>query len=134
MVGFHYVKDSILALSINTGASIQKAGDPVLVAPTIFKQIETHIKTLSISREVFRVFVLHHHLLPFAEPEWKMTYDPKIVRERPDNTIVANTVAYSVGYPGTRSTLSCMGTSTSFTDAKIFFGEIKSLNDERSRL
>ena len=91
LVGFHHVSDGFFVLSINTAASLQKVGDPVLVAPGMFKLIEDQMKSLALAPDLLRVFVLHHHLLPFAEPEWGQTYDPHVVRERADNTIVANT-------------------------------------------
>jgi hypothetical protein len=82
--------EKLLIVAVNSAAYIKEQGTPVFISPDVLKLIEDRIKQMKLSKQVLRLFVLHHHLLPFAEPEWGNTSDPTGIPDEPDPTIVAN--------------------------------------------
>lgn len=90
LVAIDYIKDEVLVVAVNSAATINRHDDPILLRPGVFRLISDYITRLKVSSKTLRVFVLHHHLLPFAEPRWSSVIDVNEVRERPDTSIVAN--------------------------------------------
>jgi predicted MPP superfamily phosphohydrolase len=90
LVAIDYIKDEVLIVAVNSAATINRLEDPILLRPRVFQLIENHVSRLRVSSKTLKVFVLHHHLLPFAEPRWSSVIDINEVRERPDTSIVAN--------------------------------------------
>jgi hypothetical protein len=82
--------ERVLIVAVNSAAYIKEKGTPVFISPDILKMIEDRVKQMRLPKQVLRIFVLHHHLLPFAEPEWRNTSDPADIPDEPDPTIVAN--------------------------------------------
>ncbi len=90
LVAFHHgtIRDqTYLVVAVNSAAHIEKAKHPIHIRPTILKRIH---ETLEAINADLRIFVLHHHLLPFAEPSSAGVWDPRTVPDESDPTIVAN--------------------------------------------
>lgn len=91
LVSVDYLPSEALFVSVNSAATINDPKkDAILIIPAVFKAITSTVEKLNVDKDVLRVFVLHHHLLPFAEPTWSNTSDVKKVVDRPDRTTVAN--------------------------------------------
>jgi 3',5'-cyclic AMP phosphodiesterase CpdA len=86
----------LLVVGVNTAAYLD-AGDgiktfaetPIFISNAILDAIEERIES-SHHDTSLRIFVMHHHLLSFAEPHWGDTIDPDSPPAAPDSTIVAN--------------------------------------------
>jgi 3',5'-cyclic AMP phosphodiesterase CpdA len=90
LVGIHrggIRNQTYVVVSVNSAAHIQQEKRPVHIRPALLKQIDEQLDGLNAS---LRIFVLHHHLLPFAEPSSAGAWDPQTVPDTPDPTIVAN--------------------------------------------
>lgn len=91
VVGFHIGDvrgQSYVVVSVNSAAHIAGRGKEVVhIRPTVLRRIASVLKSIKAD---LRIFVLHHHLLPFAEHAKGMVVDARGVPDRPDPTIVAN--------------------------------------------
>lgn len=90
LVGFHQGKigtQSYIVVSVNSAAHIKKDSKTIHIRPTVLKKIHDALENVTAD---LRIFVLHHHLLPFSEPVSAGVYDPSSVPDKPDPTIVAN--------------------------------------------
>jgi 3',5'-cyclic AMP phosphodiesterase CpdA len=91
LVGFHHGDirgQSFLVVSVNSAAHIAgKDKSSIHIRPTILRKIDDALRSISAD---LRIFVLHHHLLPFADPSGSGVYDPRAVPDKPDPTMVAN--------------------------------------------
>ena len=90
LIGFHYFPEKMLIVSVNSSSLINDFNDPAYIHPSILTLISRHINDLSIPRDIVKTFVLHHHLLPFAEPKWGATVDTDKLREQPDTSMISN--------------------------------------------
>jgi calcineurin-like phosphoesterase family protein len=90
LIGFHQLNEEAFFVSVNSAASINQIGDPILLRPQVLPLVKNQLHVLAPPAGALRVFVLHHHLLPFADPPWGNTADTQEVREKPDTTYVAN--------------------------------------------
>jgi hypothetical protein len=93
--------DALVVVSVNSAANISassqkcpscsqplSASAPVLVNADVLSALEEQLSGLS--ENALKVFVLHHHLLPFTEVSWTGGYDSATLPDRADPTIVAN--------------------------------------------
>lgn len=91
LVGFYVGAirgQSFVVVSVNSAAHIAGEGKEIIhIRPTVLKKIADTLKEIKAD---LRIFVLHHHLLPFAEHTSGMVWDAKSVPDKPDPTIVAN--------------------------------------------
>ena len=91
LVGFYHGNvrgQSYVVVSVNSAAHIAGQGKEVVhVRPTVLKKIADTLRSTAAD---LRIFVLHHHLLPFAEHTNGMVWDARSVPDKPDSTIVAN--------------------------------------------
>src|SRR5262245_5824751 len=90
LVGIHDVETATTkatVVTVNSVARQENAGKPVYVDPEVLAAIRDRLGAGSPSR--LRIFVLHHHLLPFVEPNQSDTIDALALPEA-DPTIVAN--------------------------------------------
>jgi 3',5'-cyclic AMP phosphodiesterase CpdA len=78
---------SATVVTVNSAARQETAGKPVYVDSDVLGAIRDRLGAGSPSR--LRIFVLHHHLLPFIEPNYGDTIDTLALPET-DPTIVAN--------------------------------------------
>lgn len=90
LVAFDYVQDQHLVVAVNSAASLTTCGTPIFVDPRVLRLIRRQVGSLAVSPKTLRMFVLHHHLFPFAEPNWTATASVSAVPDKPDETIVAN--------------------------------------------
>jgi 3',5'-cyclic AMP phosphodiesterase CpdA len=90
LIAIDYIKDEVLVVAVNSASTINNLVDPILLRPKVFQLISEYISRLKVSSKTLRVFVLHHHLLPFAEPSWSRIIDVTQVRDLPDTSIIAN--------------------------------------------
>ena len=90
LVAVEYLPGALLVVGVNSAASFLTEDNPVYVEPGVLQMIADHIQTLHIPRTALRVFVIHHHLFPFAEPPWGAAYDASQVPDAADPTILAN--------------------------------------------
>jgi len=90
LVGFHQGmvgSQSYIVVTVNSAAHIEKDKRAIHIRPTVLKKIHDTLENVTAD---LRIFVLHHHLLPFAEPFSAGVYDPTSVPDKADPTIVAN--------------------------------------------
>jgi 3',5'-cyclic AMP phosphodiesterase CpdA len=81
--------DVVVVVGVNSAAHLNgTAKTPVYVRPEVLKAASTRLQTTP--ADALRIFVLHHHLLPFAEPHWQDTMDTHDLPDKPDPTIVGN--------------------------------------------
>lgn len=78
---------SYVVVTVNSAAHIEKGKKAIHIRPTVLKKIHDVLENVTAD---LRIFVLHHHLLPFAEPFSAGVYDPRTVPDTADPTIVAN--------------------------------------------
>lgn len=90
LIGIHAGTDEFLAVSVNSSALQSTGSTPIAVGPSVMGYVEEALNNVRISDSMLRVFILHHHLLPFVEGSWNVVADTAIVAERPDPTMVAN--------------------------------------------
>ena len=91
LVAFDYDSENdVLVIAANSAAHLRGKSTPVFIDPGAIKDIESHIDKLKIPDKTLRVFVMHHHLFPFAEPVWSPVIDRNRPSDRPDSTLVAN--------------------------------------------
>ena len=90
VVTFYHQDPDLLVVGVNSAAWLSQVGTPVYVGPDSLQKIEGHIASLDVDMRALRVFVIHHHLLPFAEPSWEDSRDIGQIPDGPDPTIVAN--------------------------------------------
>jgi 3',5'-cyclic AMP phosphodiesterase CpdA len=91
LVSFDYSpEDNTLIVTANSAAHLTSNSTPVFIDPSAIKAIENQISKLKIPDDVLRIFVMHHHLFPFAEPAWSPVVDQSIPTDKPDSTLVAN--------------------------------------------
>lgn len=98
LVSFHPIGARALFVSINSAAYINdpaRHGVPIYVSADLLRLITQYLSlgSTSLSGPRLRIFVMHHHLLPFAEPRWGNTVDYGAPPNEPDPTIVANSAA-----------------------------------------
>ena len=90
LVGFHQGMvgaQSYIVVTVNSAAHIARGKKAIYIRPTVLKKIHDALEHVTAD---LRIFVLHHHLLPFAEPFNAGVYDPRTVPDEADPTIVAN--------------------------------------------
>jgi 3',5'-cyclic AMP phosphodiesterase CpdA len=90
LVGIHrgaIRNQTYVVVSVNSAAHIRRESRPIHIRPSLLKQIDEQLTDIDAD---LRIFVLHHHLLPFAEPSGAGVWDPRKVPDDPDPTIVAN--------------------------------------------
>jgi predicted phosphohydrolase len=80
--------DKMAIVAVNSAAYLDGKSVPVHVSEQTLIRIEEHLA--AIKPEGLRLFVVHHHLLPFAEPHRGSTMDPAQPTDYADPTIVAN--------------------------------------------
>jgi hypothetical protein len=96
LVSFHAVGDHALFVSVNSAAYIddrEKHGVPIYVSMDLLRLITQYLSSAPFKKPRLRVFVMHHHLLPFADPRWGNSVDYSAPPSEPDPTIVANSAA-----------------------------------------
>jgi predicted MPP superfamily phosphohydrolase len=92
IVGIVHIPRQLLVVAVNSAANLTRGDIPIYVDPQVLANVQQHIASQQVSAKALRVFVLHHHLLPFAEPNWSAVQNPRSPGEEPDDTIVANSV------------------------------------------
>ena len=92
IVSFCLVPKEAIVVAVNSAAAISSTDGPIYVDQDILQLIENQLKTISADTKLLRIFVLHHHLLPFAEHPWNQGNPVTIgkVFEKADKDIVAN--------------------------------------------
>jgi 3',5'-cyclic AMP phosphodiesterase CpdA len=76
-------------VAVNSAAHLtERNATPVYVRPEVLKAVAARLKEVPV--DALRVFVLHHHILPFAEPHWQATTDAHDLPDKADPTIVGN--------------------------------------------
>lgn len=85
-----YLADQYLVVGVNSVSGSNAKGEPVFVDPRALTQVSQYIEQLGVSEDTLRVFVVHHHLFPFAEPDWGATASTNEVPDTADPSIVAN--------------------------------------------
>lgn len=95
LVAFNHVaptgsRDELLIVAVNSAAHLEDSGTPIYIRPDILQGIEDHLQKMAVSPRTLKIFVLHHHLLPFAENNSVGAVDPNDVKDKPDPTIVWN--------------------------------------------
>lgn len=91
LVGFHQVEKEearVDLVTVNSAANLEKKDTPVLVDRGALDEVRTRMRASPPT--ALRVFVLHHHLLPFVEPDYSDTVDKTTPEGEADPTIVAN--------------------------------------------
>ena len=84
-----------LAIGTNSAALLgqhpQQIEYPVAVTPATFRALDLLMANRRPDVAQIRIFVLHHHLLPFVEPNWGPTDDGDAdLGMEPDSSLVAN--------------------------------------------
>jgi 3',5'-cyclic AMP phosphodiesterase CpdA len=83
--------NDVLVVAVNSAAHIEAThGKPVFITPAALLAIEDKIHEMKIREGALRIFVLHHHLFPFAERDWQNATDPMAVKEALDSTLTWN--------------------------------------------
>lgn len=90
LIPITHLQGHLLVVGVNSAARLTTGGTPVYVDTEALQAIEEHIAKLDVSARTLRLFVVHHHLLPFAEPPWRDSLAAGRVPDEPDPTIVAN--------------------------------------------
>jgi 3',5'-cyclic AMP phosphodiesterase CpdA len=95
LVAFNHVaptgsRDELFVVAVNSAAHLEDSGTPIYIKPDVLQAIEDHLQKLAVSPRTLRIFVLHHHLLPFAENSTIGAVDPNDVKDKPDPTLVWN--------------------------------------------
>ncbi len=95
-----FVDELMTVAGINSAAYLRSKrgsggpmGTPIYVRPLVLREVGEILRTLepAASGDRIRVFLLHHHLLPFLEQPWGKQIDPDSLGERPpDDDLVAN--------------------------------------------
>jgi hypothetical protein len=78
----------LLVVGVNSAAALEDKGIPVHVAPQTLTKIDEELSKRS--ADEFRIFALHHHLLPFAESNIEGSADERSDIDRADPSIVGN--------------------------------------------
>jgi hypothetical protein len=89
-------KDNLLIVAINSAATLNnfKGEDAIVyLKRRVFTSIEKQLEKLEVPDNALRIFVLHHHLLPFYDLAWTDTVDVNKVLERIDTSIIINSAA-----------------------------------------
>lgn len=81
-------EDRLLVVGVNSAASLEGGNTPVYVSPKMLEQVASLLESRD-PRE-FRLFALHHHLLPFAESRAEGSTNEEDEVEWVDGTIVGN--------------------------------------------
>lgn len=94
LIGVERIKtprgDDVLIVAINSAALLEDKSTPVVVTVETLEAVEQLLRDLKLPETTLRLFVLHHHLLPFAEPGWSNVRDPRKVPDTADPSTVAN--------------------------------------------
>lgn len=92
LVSFCQVPGQAMVVAVNSAAAMTSTDGPIYIDQDILQLIEKRLNEISPDPNLLRVFVLHHHLLPFAEHPWNHGNPVTIgkVFEKPDKDIVAN--------------------------------------------
>ncbi|MEW6776052.1 MAG: metallophosphoesterase, partial [Bdellovibrionota bacterium] len=93
LIGVHHVDQKILIVTVNSASYLKTKDLPIFISPQVLGTIEDYINRLEKNHnitELPRIFVMHHHLLPFAEKWWGDTQSKKAPPEKPDSTIISN--------------------------------------------
>jgi 3',5'-cyclic AMP phosphodiesterase CpdA len=80
--------DEAAIFAVNSAAYSGKGGTPAAVGPEVLRAVESLVAT--VPDHALRVFVLHHHLLPFAVPDWEATIDSHAWPDKADPSTVLN--------------------------------------------
>jgi predicted phosphodiesterase len=87
-----------LVIGVNSAALLATGsepaiGTPVGMTPPVFRALDGLMQDINRREPAdprMRVFVLHHHLLPFADPDWTEAVDLNVIGRRPDPTMTAD--------------------------------------------
>jgi calcineurin-like phosphoesterase family protein len=101
LVSFTTVGKSLLVVAVNSAAHLPVESDahgkpkivetPIYISPDLLEEIGQYIdRTGELAALPLRLFVMHHHLFPFAEPEPGDVVDYAKLANEPDKTMVAN--------------------------------------------
>jgi 3',5'-cyclic AMP phosphodiesterase CpdA len=95
LIGFELVRasqgsDELLIVTANSAAHLEDKSVPIFIGAEALQAIEDRISRMDIPARALRMFVLHHHLLPFAESYSSGAVDPNEVKDRPDESLVWN--------------------------------------------
>lgn len=89
LVFFYYIQDKFLVVGVNSAANICDYMSQIYISPNILNEIgESIIKLNSVN--TLKIFVTHHHLLPFVEPKWDNIVEIDSVKEKIDNSLTIN--------------------------------------------
>jgi 3',5'-cyclic AMP phosphodiesterase CpdA len=89
------IGDAALVIGVNTAAYInaQNRSLPIYVSADLLRHLSDYLAedgAATCAGDLLRVFVMHHHLLPFVEPRKGEVVDYSTPPSSPDPTIVAN--------------------------------------------
>ncbi len=90
LISIEASRNDLVVVSINSAASLNTLSDPIFVKGDVLSRISDTLKEIDKDRNRLRIFVLHHHLLPFDDKIWTDNADASEVREKPDSSIVSN--------------------------------------------
>lgn len=90
LVAFERLADDLLFVGVNSAASLGTSDHPVFIEPHVLRLVEQHIAEINVPANTLRIFVVHHHLFPFADAVWEDTVDVDQVYERADPSFIAN--------------------------------------------
>lgn len=80
-----------VVVGMNSAAGLADHSTPVRVDPEALQRVERQLKQLAIPEDALKIFVIHHHLLPFAEASRDWTSDTRRAAEgKADPELVAN--------------------------------------------
>jgi hypothetical protein len=97
LIDFLHIDDQALVVAVNSAAYMNDTankGFPVFVGPGELRLIADRVASLNIPQGLMRIFVVHHHLFPFATPAWQDVVDASKVPDRADLDIVANSAKF----------------------------------------
>lgn len=83
-------KQVVIASCNSSHALHGSKNTPVTVGTEALTQIAEALRAQGVSPHALRIFVVHHHLFPFAEPYWGDYATEGAIAERPDDTLIAN--------------------------------------------
>jgi predicted MPP superfamily phosphohydrolase len=93
LVGIHDIETTlgkVIVVASNSAARLQTESTPVIIERDCLDHVSRELERRDPNREALRLFVLHHHLFPFAEPAWEEHSASEEAIDQPDDTLVAN--------------------------------------------
>src|SRR5207248_266628 len=82
--------DVALVVAVNSAAHTQDGNLPVFISQPLLDAMGEHIHKNYGDAPQLRIFVLHHHLLPFVENPWGPSFNFRNPPEKMDATMLAN--------------------------------------------